>query len=99
MSLSNQDTESVDVLILHGLSMDLVNFLKETLESLGLSAASPWNSRLSNFRRMPRLIITLRTADYLLLSYRLTRKSPDQRMPDPMFMTKSSVAGSSKRKT
>ena len=41
MSLSNQDTESVDVLILHGLSMDLVNFLKETLESLGLSAASP----------------------------------------------------------
>jgi hypothetical protein len=36
-----EDTESVDILILHGLSSNLVSFLKDTLESLGLSAASP----------------------------------------------------------
>ena len=40
MSLNDQDSEAVDVLMLHGLSQDVVAFLKETLESLGLSAAS-----------------------------------------------------------
>jgi hypothetical protein len=36
-----QDASSVDVLILHGLSIDLVKFLKDVLDSLGVSSDSP----------------------------------------------------------